>query len=414
MAATGIRKRHSKGCPAKADKGKRCRCGAGYEAEAFDRRTGKKLRKSFPREGEAKTWRAEVQGEVARGRLKASKPTTLQEAWDEWLPAAKAGTIRNRSGKKFKPAALRTYDQSMRLRVLPVFGTTKLADINLPMLQGFVEGMIADELAASTIQVTMLPVRAIYKREKRRGELLVDPCAGLELPPIDSRRERFATATEAEALIAAAPEQDQACWATAFLAGLRRGELRALRWADVDLGAGLIHVRNGWDDIEGEIELKSDAGRRRVPVTGKLRQHLLDHKMRTDRTEGFVFGSTGTSPFDPPKMQKRADDAWEAAGLERVTPHACRHSYASLMIAALSASPQGFNPEALRTFMGHANISITFDRYGHLMPGSEKEAADLLTAYMDAQRERAEDAARQADAGETGAQSGAQSSELAL
>ena len=57
--------------------------------------------------------------------------------------------------------------------------------------------------------------------------------------------------------------------------------------------------------------------------------------------------------------------------------HECRHTFASLMIAA------GVNAKALSTFMGHANISITMDRYGHLMPGSEKEAASRLDDYLE-------------------------------
>jgi integrase len=56
----------------------------------------------------------------------------------------------------------------------------------------------------------------------------------------------------------------------------------------------------------------------------------------------------------------------------------------------------GVNAKALSTFMGHANISITLDRYGHLMPGSEEEAASLLDDYLTAQRDRAEEKARAA------------------
>jgi integrase len=56
----------------------------------------------------------------------------------------------------------------------------------------------------------------------------------------------------------------------------------------------------------------------------------------------------------------------------------------------------GVNAKALSTFMGHATISITLDRYGHLMPGSEAEAAGLLDSYLAAQRERAENAGRTA------------------
>jgi hypothetical protein len=93
---------------------------------------------------------------------------------------------------------------------------------------------------------------------------------------------------------------------------------------------------------------------------------------------------------DPSKLTKRADRAWEAAGLERITLHECRHTFASLMIAA------GVNAKALQSLMGHANISITLDRYGHLMPGSESEAAGLLDAYLAAQRRRDEEDARAA------------------
>jgi integrase len=77
-------------------------------------------------------------------------------------------------------------------------------------------------------------------------------------------------------------------------------------------------------------------------------------------------------------VTERADKAWEKAKLERITLHECRHCYASYMIAA------GVNVKALSTFMGHAKIAITLDLYGHLLPGSEDEAAGLLDAYLSA------------------------------
>ena len=123
--------------------------------------------------------------------------------------------------------------------------------------------------------------------------------------------------------------------------------------------------------------MKSNAGRRKVPIAAVLRDYLVEHRVRTER-EGpeLVFGLTLTTPFTPNRVQGRADDAWRDAGLERLTPHEGRHTFASLMIAA------GVNAKALATFMGHAKIGITLDRYGHLMPGSEEEAAGLLDAYL--------------------------------
>ena len=161
--------------------------------------------------------------------------------------------------------------------------------------------------------------------------------------------------------------------------------LRRALWAAGVRG----HVRQGWDPKEGEIDLKTRSGRRRVPIIPALRDHLIEHRLETGRSEGFVFGRDADRVFGATAVTHRADAAWEAAGLDRITLHECRHTFASLMIAA------GVNAKALSVFMGHANISITLDRYGHLMPGSEAEAAQLLDGYLTAQRNQAEDTARE-------------------
>jgi integrase len=219
------------------------------------------------------------------------------------------------------------------------------------------------------------------------------------MPAVRGRRERFASPEEAAALIAAAPEQDRVVWATATYAGLRCGELKALRDEDIDLAAGVIHVERGWDDYEGVIELKTRAGRRKVPIAAVLRDYITENRMSSG--DGLAFGRTADAPFDAKRMQERADKAWKESGLERICPHECRHTFASLMIAA------GVNPKALQTFMGHSDIRETLNRYGHLFPGSEDEAAELLDAYLTAQRERAEEAARSAGAELTSTQTAA-------
>ena len=219
-----------------------------------------------------------------------------------------------------------------------------------------------------------------------RGEVSLNPTNGIELPAVRGRRERIATPEQAAALIAAAPENDRALWATAFYAGLRRGELMALRWEDVDLEAGLIRVERSWDMRDGLIEPKSRAGRRSVPIATVLREHLAAHALRSGRRTGLVFGRTTEQPFEPTTLTGRAATAWKrmnkkrkVAELEPIAPiglHECRHTFASLMIAA------GVNAKALSTYMGHSSITITLDSYGHLMPGAQSEAAELLDGYL--------------------------------
>ena len=84
--------------------------------------------------------------------------------------------------------------------------------------------------------------------------------------------------------------------------------------------------------------------------------------------------SASDLPFSASAVVDRATRLWRAAGLEPITPHECRHTYASFMIAA------GVNVKALQVFMGHASITMTLDLHGYLMPGSEDEAAALIDA----------------------------------
>jgi integrase len=387
MAATGITKRHSRACRSRA--GGRCSCSAGWEAWVFSKREGQKIRKTFAREAEAKTWRVDALAAANKGALRVSRPVTVRGAWLDWYEAAEGGTVRNRSGDPFKPSTLRAYEGAMRLRVLPALGAIRLDELRRSDLQEFADHLLSEGLSPSYIQTTLLPLRAIVRRAMARDELAVNPCSSLHLPAVRGRRERFASPEEAEALVAAAPSKDRAVWATAMFAGLRLGELRALLTDGVDLADGVIHVERGWDPSAGAIELKSHAGRRNVPVAALLRDFLTEHLAVSGRTGSeLIFGRTPESPFTAQRLQRRADEAWANAGLARITPHEGRHTFASLMIAA------GVNAKALSTFMGHSRIAITLDTYGHLMPGSEGEAAGLLDSYLDAQRERAEDAAR--------------------
>lgn len=159
--AEGIRKRHSKGCPAKT--GRRCCCNAGYEASVFSPRDGKKLRKTFRREAEARSWRAEAKRSIDSGALRASKPTTIREAWQVWIAGAEVGAIRNRSGDRFKPSALRAYRGAMENRVLPAFGRVRLGELRRPDLQRFADDLVAEGLSSSYVHTTLLPLRAICR-----------------------------------------------------------------------------------------------------------------------------------------------------------------------------------------------------------------------------------------------------------
>jgi integrase len=244
------------------------------------------------------------------------------------------------------------------------------------VLQDLIDEMVGGGRSPSTVRNTILPLRAIYRRALARSEVL-NPTLGLSLPTTRERRERVVRPAEAKALIEMLGERDRALWATALYAGLRRGELRALRWADVDFEHGVIRVERGWDDRIGPIEPKSRAGRRRVPLTRPIRARLAAHRLGSDGGGGdLVFEGRRAGPFCSGAATRRARGIWEKAKLEPIALHECRHTYAAFMIAA------GVNAKALSTYIRHSSITVTLDRYGHLMPGNEREAAVMLEKYL--------------------------------
>jgi integrase len=151
----------------------------------------------------------------------------------------------------------------------------------------------------------------------------------------------------------------------------------ALRWEDVDLAKCLINVERAYDEKgRVQIEPKSRAGRRTIPIIGALRDELLAHTSVEGRDSGLVFGSSEDKPFVTSNLWRRAQVAWRRAGMNPIGLHEARHTFASTLIAA------GVNAKAITTYMGHASIQTTYDLYGKLMPGSEAESAALVDAYL--------------------------------
>jgi integrase len=363
-----------------------------FEAWVYSKRDRKKIRKSFPDESAAKLWRADARVQLSRGAMRAPKPITLREAWDSWYDQALKGVMTTKGKQRFKPSTLRAYEQAMRLRILPEFGTLRLADLDPLDLQDFADRLRAGGLSGVAVQGTFRPLSAVLQRARKRGTIAANPCELLELPAATVMPKRIATWGEAKALIEALPKEDQAVWATAFASGLRLGELQALRWGAVDLAGGWIYVREGWDAKVGPIKPKTRTSIRSVPLRAGLRDRLLALKSQDLRADDeLVFGPDGEHPFVSKVLQERADRAWEAAGLERITYHGCRHSFASHAIAA------GVDFKRLSTYMGHASISITIDLYGHLMPGHGDEFTAQLDAFEARQDARAADTLRAAD-----------------
>ncbi len=373
--AEGIEVRHARACASRD--GKRCNCESGYRVATYDAISKRKVSKTFRTLADARRWRAAAQTQAAKGVRLAGTAQTLRNAAEAFVDGIASGAIRTRAGERYKPSVVREYERSLRLHILPTLDGAKLAKIQRRDVQRVADDLLASGADPSTIRNALKPLQVIYRRAIEDGEFAINPCERLRLPAARGRRERIAAPIEAAALIAAVRTEDRALWGCAFYAGLRRGELRALLWSDVDLAGGLIRVERSMNSHGETGEPKSRAGRRGVPIVAALRDLLVEHKLVTRRDAGLVFGSSGTQPFTPTAVRKRAMTAWRRATLGPIGLHECRHTFASLLIAA------GVNAKAITAYLGHASIQTTFDLYGHLMPGNEDEAIALVDAYLE-------------------------------
>jgi hypothetical protein len=325
----------------------------------------KKLYKTFHRESEAKSWRADAKRSLDQGRLRAPGGQTIREAGEAWLEGAERGEIRNRSGRPFKPSTLRGYRQTFIDRIIPTVGHVKVAALTTSDLQVVVDQWQVEGHAASTVRNSLRPLQAIYRRARAREGVPVNPTRDLELPASDRREiEMISPATAAAPL-----DKDRPIWATALYAGLRSGELRAL-----PLGS-----RRSVEESKGGAGRAKDQA---ITATGASPTSSATSCSPSGRSTTAPKPSSLASDTARRSSPRSSTAMPTAPGITPASAIACASTRRAtptppFMIAA------GVNAKALSSFMGHASITVTFDLYGHLMPGSEAEGAALLDAYLD-------------------------------
>jgi integrase len=362
-----VQERHGKNCASRS--GKRCNCQRSYRTSAYDPRTKKNIYSGWSKDrGTVVKWRTQAKREIeAHANAGIVPGEQAAQLWVAWVAGAESGAISTRNGRRYKTSTLDSYKSAWTTHLKPEFGSDRLTAITRVRLQRWANERAAEAMPRSTLNNSLDPLRVLFRRAIKNGEATINPTTDLDLPAKAEEEMRIVSREQAAKLIAASSEP--ALWATAFYAGLRRSELRALRWDDIDFDAGVITVSRAW--TQAEDRPKTDAGTRRIALAAKLREHL-----QPGPSADLVFGRTASLPFVASTVRAKALKDWKAAGLEPITLHQARHNFASFLIAG------GANAKALSVVMGHASIDITFNRYGHLMPGAEQEVGRSLDAYL--------------------------------
>lgn len=183
-----------------------------------------------------------------------------------------------------------------------------------------------------------------------------------------------------KAILEGAPAELKLKVLFAALTGLRASEQWGLKWADLDLEVGTVHVRRRIDSYGNEGATKSKAGVRDVPLSAALIRLLKEHKLAS-KFKGpgdFVFpNAEGNHTSHDNLIKRQYKPLLEAAGVLGINWHSLRHFAVSTWIE------QGFLPKTVQTYAGHSGLSVTMDRYGHLfMSDDHKVAMDAIAADL--------------------------------
>jgi integrase len=177
-------------------------------------------------------------------------------------------------------------------------------------------------------------------------------------------------------MVAAMPDRWRPLLLTAIFTGLRSSELRGLRWEDVDLKTGELHVRQRADRYNVIGSPKSKAGHRTVPLGPEVRNLLREWRLRCPRSELDLVFPTSSGGIDRHSdIVRRFKSIVRKAGLTNSEGepkytglHTLRHFYASWCINPEDRGGQGLPPKVVQERLGHSSIVMTLDTYGHLFP----------------------------------------------
>ncbi len=306
---------------------------------------------------------------------------TVRDYLDRWLETT-APTLR--------AVTMRRYQDLVRIHIVSVMGNTLVAKLTAADVQR----LYADRLKVLS-PTTVRYVHAVLHHALDDGVkwgLLARNVADAVEPPQRARTEmRVWSADEVgHVLRAAADDPLEALWRLAIYTGMRRGEMLALKWSDLDLDAGTLSVQRslgrGRTSRLEEGEPKSRSGRRRIAlslsVVESLRRHRvrqLEHRLALGdayEDRGYLFVNETGAHLHPNTLYRRFHDLTERAGVPAIRFHDLRHTSATLLLT------QGVHGKIVQERLGHANIAMTLDLYSHVTADMQRHAADALEAAL--------------------------------
>ena len=307
------------------------------------------------------------------GHLPRAAAISLNQYLDQWLTTAAKPRLRQKS--------YTDYEALLRLNIRPVLGARPLGAIVQFDIQSVYARMFERGLSARTVEYTNAVLQSAFRQAVRWKMLVEDPCVGVGLPRMKRREMEALSIEECRRFLAMARETEWfALYALALTTGMRPSEYLALKWSDIDWQRGaasvcrtIQHSKAGW--------VFDDTKRKRSRRVVKLQDFVLKAMTGLRNTQAIatdtgchvendlIFRSGAGSPLRQRNVKREFRRLLEVAGIRLIRLYDLRHTAATLAVAA------GVSAKVISDQLGHASISFTLERYSHVLPSIQDEAA---------------------------------------
>ena len=347
-------------------------------------------KKTFRTKKEAEAFLSTTLHEIKRGVYIEPNAQTLGDYLAYWLE--------NYAKHNVRPTTLRSYEQLIRVHLLPALGHVPLQNLQPSQLQAFyatkLKGGRGDGRPGGLSPRTVRYLHALLREaldQAVKWDWVPRNVADAAEPPRAVRPQvQTWTAQEARRFLAVAEGDTYSpVWLLALLTGLRRGEILGLRWKDVDLERASLHIHQNLVEIGSQLrfqEPKTASSRRHVALTPASVVALTEHQVVQAekrsllgpawRDNDLVFTVGDGGPIAPRNLTRRFAQLVHKAGLPRIRLHDLRHTHATALLK------DGVHAKVVSDRLGHASIAITLDTYSHVLPDMQRHAIAGIDAAL--------------------------------
>lgn len=255
------------------------------------------------------------------------------------------------------------------------FGEKEVSEIDRKDILEFINMEISKGYASSTITSIFKGIQGTFEWLESNNFIERNPCHKIPLPIKKYKEIEPFTLEEIQKILSV----DMPGWVRlaieiAWRTGMRKGEIFALKWSDMDFENSFIQVKRTQSIYGGKMEIKepkTKSSRRRIMIDDYLLEILRENK-KYQKSEYIFSTSEGDVKIPYDLSSKRFKVVCKKAGVPKRRFHDLRHTHASILLS------KGVHPKIVQERLGHSKISTTLDTYSHLVPGMQQEVINII------------------------------------